>query len=86
MRTKKEYLNVKGIYEKLSSGMTVKEIKSTYRTKIKEMEIAIGQFKVDQYRKVNDYMRNHPGANYEQIARDLNMTVFELQKLIGRNY
>ena len=86
MRTKKEYLNVKGIYEKLSSGMTVNEIKSTYRTKIKEMEIAVGQFKVDQYRKVNDYMRNHPGTNYDQIARDLNMTVFELQKLIGRNY
>lgn len=86
MRTKKEYLDLKGIYEKLSSGMTVKEIKSTYRTKIKEMEIAVGQFRVDQYRKVNDYMQDHPGTNYDQIARDLNMTVFELQKLIGRNY
>ena len=42
--------------------------------------------KVDQYRKVNDYMQKHPDANYDQIARDLNMTVFELQKLIGQNY
>lgn len=86
MSTEKEYLGLAGIYEKLMSGVTVSEIKKSYRTKRKDMEIAVGKYKNDMYVKINDYMRSHPDKRDDQVAKEMNISISELQKILGRDY